>query len=145
MLGSTSAQSKAVAPAARRDRAETSLGVKPYWRPRRVEARRRELVMAEGETAASAAGRGQYEASPGTPLYCEFLSPWVLRKELGHIIGDCNDIEQLLEPKWRNGRDIRATIWWNLIALFKRYELPFGFLLQGSFQNRLINPAPQDM
>eukprot|EP00534_Pseudo-nitzschia_fraudulenta_P017842 CAMPEP_0201267612 /NCGR_PEP_ID=MMETSP0853-20130426/25917_1 /ASSEMBLY_ACC=CAM_ASM_000640 /TAXON_ID=183588 /ORGANISM="Pseudo-nitzschia fraudulenta, Strain WWA7" /LENGTH=199 /DNA_ID=CAMNT_0047572997 /DNA_START=1 /DNA_END=601 /DNA_ORIENTATION=- len=35
---------------------------------------------------------------PGTPLYCEFLSPWVLRKELGHIIGDSNNIQQMLEP-----------------------------------------------
>jgi pentatricopeptide repeat protein len=82
---------------------------------------------------------------PGTPLYCEFLSPWVLRKELGHIIGDGNKIEQILDPEWRNGRDVRATIWWNLIVMLKRYNLPFAFLLQGSFQNRLISPGPQDV
>jgi hypothetical protein len=82
---------------------------------------------------------------PATPLYCEFLSPWVLRKELGHILGDSRDIQQILDPGWRMGTDVRATIWWNLIALFKRYKLPFTFLLQGSFQNRLINPVPQDM
>ncbi|VEU44558.1 unnamed protein product [Pseudo-nitzschia multistriata] len=81
---------------------------------------------------------------PGTPLYCEFLSPWVLRKELGHILGGTNSIDQILDPAWRSGRDIRATIWWNLIAMFKRYQLPFSFLLQGSFRNRLINPVPQD-
>jgi len=81
---------------------------------------------------------------PGTPLYCEFLSPWVLRKELDHIIGGTNSIELILDPAWRSGRDIRATIWWNLIAMLKRYQLPFSFLLQGSFRNRLINPIPQD-
>ncbi|OEU09619.1 DENN-domain-containing protein [Fragilariopsis cylindrus CCMP1102] len=81
---------------------------------------------------------------PGTPLYCEFLSPWVLRKELSHIIGTSDSIEQILNPAWRSGRDVRATIWWNLIAMFKRYKLPFSFLLQGSFRNRLINPVPQD-
>ena len=83
---------------------------------------------------------------PGTPLYCEFLSPLVLRKELGHIIGDGNKIEQILDPEWRNGGDVRATIWWNLIVIMlKRYNLPFAFLLQGSFQNRLINPGPQNV
>eukprot|EP00751_Fragilariopsis_kerguelensis_P012796 CAMPEP_0170764652 /NCGR_PEP_ID=MMETSP0733-20121128/4138_1 /TAXON_ID=186038 /ORGANISM="Fragilariopsis kerguelensis, Strain L26-C5" /LENGTH=1350 /DNA_ID=CAMNT_0011105355 /DNA_START=28 /DNA_END=4082 /DNA_ORIENTATION=+ len=81
---------------------------------------------------------------PGSSLYCEFLSPWVLRKELSHIIGSSNSIEQILNPEWRSGRDVRATIWWNMIAMFKRYQLPFSFLLQGSFQNRLINPIPQD-
>jgi pentatricopeptide repeat protein len=89
---------------------------------------------------------GTFEGSqgPGTPLYCEFLSPWVLRKELGHIIGNTKGIHQILDPAWRSGRDIRATIWWNLIAMFKRNQLPFSFLLQGSFRNRLIHPVPQD-
>jgi pentatricopeptide repeat protein len=82
---------------------------------------------------------------PGTPLYCEFLSPWVLRKELGHIIGDGDKVEQILDPEWRCGRDVRATIWWNLIVMLKRYNLPYTFLLQGSFMNRLINPGPQDV
>jgi len=81
---------------------------------------------------------------PGTPLFCAFLSPWVLRKELGHIIGLDNSIDQILDPSWRSGRDVKAAIWWNLIVMFKRYRLPFSFLLQGSFQNRLINPVPQD-
>ena len=81
---------------------------------------------------------------PGTPLFCAFLSPWVLRKELGHIIGLDNSIDQILDPSWRSGRDVNAAIWWNLIVMFKRYRLPFSFLLQGSFQNRLINPVPQD-
>ncbi|KAL3914284.1 MAG: hypothetical protein SGILL_006164 [Bacillariaceae sp.] len=82
---------------------------------------------------------------PGTDLYCEFLSPWVLRKELGHILDNSTNIQQILDPEWRAGTDVRATIWWNLIALFKRYKLPFAFLLQGSFENRLIAPGPQDV
>ena len=81
---------------------------------------------------------------PGTPLYCEFLSPWALRKELGYIIGNSKSLHQILDPSWRSGNDVRATIWWNLIAMFKRHQLPFSFLLQGSFRNRLIHPVPQD-
>jgi hypothetical protein len=80
----------------------------------------------------------------GTPFYCEFLSPWVLRKELDHLVAGESGIDHMLDPEWRSGTDIRATIWWNSIAMFKRYQLPFSFLLQGSFQNRLINPVPQD-
>lgn len=80
----------------------------------------------------------------GTPLFCEFLSPWVLRKELSHIIDSERGIELLLDPDFRKGTQVGATIWWNLIALFRHYKLPFSFLLQGSFQNRLINPVPQD-
>ena len=79
---------------------------------------------------------------PSTPLYCELLSPWVLRKELQNIIHGADGIEGMLNPEWRSGTDIRATLWWNLIVSFKRYRLPLSFLLQGSFQNRLINPTP---
>lgn len=80
----------------------------------------------------------------GTALCCEFLSPWVLRKELSHAIDDKSGIDIILDPEWRSGADVRATIWWNLIVMFRRCDLPFSFLLQGSFQNRLINPVPQD-
>jgi pentatricopeptide repeat protein len=85
-----------------------------------------------------------FEGSQGksTPLYCEFLSPWVLRKELEHIIHGSDGIQGMLDPQWRSGKDIRATLWWNLIVAFNRYRLPVSFLLQGSFQNRLINPTP---
>jgi hypothetical protein len=80
----------------------------------------------------------------GTPLYCEFLSPWVLRKELEFIIHGMDGVEGIVDPEWRSGTDIRATLWWNLIVAFNRYRLPFSFLFQGSFQNRLINPTPGD-
>jgi pentatricopeptide repeat protein len=81
---------------------------------------------------------------PGTTFYCEFLSPWVLRRELDHVISGEGGIGVMLDPEWRSGTDIRATLWWNLITVFKRFNLPFSFLLQGSFQNRLISPVPQD-
>jgi len=80
----------------------------------------------------------------GTPLYCEFLSPWVLRKEIGHVIDEQNGADLILDPEWRVGTQVGATLWWNLIVLFKHYELPLSFLLQGSFKNRLISPVPQD-
>jgi pentatricopeptide repeat protein len=85
-----------------------------------------------------------FEGSQGTstPLYCELLSPWVLREELENIIHGAEGIEGMLNPEWRSGNDIRATLWWNLIVSFNRYRLPVSFLLQGSFQNRLINPTP---
>jgi pentatricopeptide repeat protein len=80
----------------------------------------------------------------GTPLYCEFLSPWVLRKEIGHVIDEDNGAGIILDPNWRRGTQVGSTLWWNLIVLFKHYGLPFTFLLQGSFKNRLISPVPQD-
>lgn len=84
---------------------------------------------------------------PHTPLYCEFLSPWVVRKELQHVIRGGVGIIGMLEPSWRNGADIQATLFWNLMVLCRRYRLPFTFLLQGSFKNsRLILPRmPTDM
>jgi pentatricopeptide repeat protein len=87
-----------------------------------------------------------FEGSQGTstPLYCELLSPWVLREELENIIHGAEGIDEMLNPEWRSGSDIRATLWWNLIVSFNRYRLPVSFLLQGSFQNRLINPTPDD-
>lgn len=76
-----------------------------------------------------------------TPLYCEFLSPWVVRKELQHVIKGDVGIEGMLKPSWRNGTGIEATLFWNQMVLFRRYRLPFTFLLQGSFQkSRLILP-----
>lgn len=88
-----------------------------------------------------------FEGSQGiqTPLYCEFLSPWVLRKEFQHIIkGIENGIDKLLEPEWRSGTGIRATLFWNLVACCRRYRLPFAFLLQGHFQNPLVLPRKPD-
>mmetsp|Transcript_25272 Transcript_25272/g.38320 ORF Transcript_25272/g.38320 Transcript_25272/m.38320 type:complete len:298 (-) Transcript_25272:2766-3659(-) len=75
----------------------------------------------------------------GTPLYCEFLSPWVLRKELEHIVHGKDGVEGILDPRWRQKTDIQATLWWNLIVCFRRYRMPLSFMLQGSFQEKLNN------
>jgi pentatricopeptide repeat protein len=77
---------------------------------------------------------------PRTPLYCEFLSPWVLRKALQHVVKGDIGIRGMMKPEWRSGTDIRATIFWNLVVMCRRYRLPFSFLLQGNFQNRIILP-----
>uniref|UniRef100_A0A7R9VZE9 Uncharacterized protein n=1 Tax=Pseudictyota dubia TaxID=2749911 RepID=A0A7R9VZE9_9STRA len=79
---------------------------------------------------------------PSTPLYCEFLSPWVLRKEMQNVLQQKEGIDEVLSPEWRSGADINATLWWNMIVSFRRCRLPVTFLLQGSFQNQLISPSP---
>lgn len=88
---------------------------------------------------------------PQTPLYCEFLSPWVLRKEFHHIIKEHTElnegesgIDKILNPAWRSGTDICSTLFWNLIVCCRRYRLPYTFLLQGNFHNRLILPRKPD-
>ena len=82
---------------------------------------------------------------PGSALFCEFLSPWVVRKALHRIIkGEGVGIQGMLDPEWRSGTDIRATLYWNLIVLCRRYNLPFTFLLQGSVQGRIILPRPPE-
>jgi len=80
----------------------------------------------------------------GTPLYCDFLSPWVLQKVLHAATKGGDEIEVVLDPKWRDGTGISATLWWNMIISFKRYKLPITFLLKGSFENRLIIPVPDN-
>ena len=82
----------------------------------------------------------------GSALFCEFLSPWVVRRALNQVIKGDVGIRGMIDPSWRNTADIRATLFWNLVVLCRRYNLPFAFLLQGSFQGRLILPKmPRDM
>jgi hypothetical protein len=76
---------------------------------------------------------------PRTPLFCDFLSPWVLHKEIYAATQD-NSMKNIMDPKWRNGGDRNSVIWWNLIVSLQRNNLPITFLLQGSFNERLIMP-----
>jgi len=78
----------------------------------------------------------------GTPLYCDHLSPWVLLREMRSVINATGGIDSILDEKFRCGPEVSATLWWNTILVFKRYKLPFIFLLQGSFHNNLILPSP---
>ena len=79
---------------------------------------------------------------PSSALFCERLSPWVLKKELRSVIS--GGIEDLLSPEWRERESKNAVLWWNLVLSFMRYRFPFTFLLQGSFSSSLIAPTPDD-
>ena len=80
---------------------------------------------------------------PASPLMCERLSPWVLQKEIRTVMADREGIENLLSPQWREGENKNAVLWWNLVLSCMRYRLPFTFLLQGSFEQNLIAPMPE--
>ena len=78
----------------------------------------------------------------GSALYCDYLSPWVLLREMKDILSKTG-IETVLDERFRNGSGINATLWWNMVVTFRRYKLPYIFLLQGSFSNQLILPSPE--
>uniref|UniRef100_A0A7S3DVC3 dDENN domain-containing protein n=1 Tax=Entomoneis paludosa TaxID=265537 RepID=A0A7S3DVC3_9STRA len=79
-----------------------------------------------------------------SPLLCERLSPWVLQKEIRSVMSDVNGIDSLLDPAWREKEYKNAVLWWNLVLSCMRYRLPFTFLLQGSFEQNLIAPMPEE-
>jgi hypothetical protein len=81
---------------------------------------------------------------PSSPLMCERLSPWVLQKEIRSVMSDREGIENLLDPNWRQEEYKNAVLWWNLVLSCMRYRFPFSFLLQGSFEQNLIAPMPED-
>jgi hypothetical protein len=75
----------------------------------------------------------------GTPLYCDHFSPWVLLREIHSIMtATGGGVDQILAEEFRSGTDISATLWWNMVLTFRRYNIPFVFLFQGSFHNNLI-------
>jgi len=78
---------------------------------------------------------------PTSPLYCEFLSPWILQKELAKVMDESEDAVSFLRPNWRKDTQ-HATLWWNMIVAFMGHRLPISFLLQGDFPNSLISPTP---
>lgn len=75
----------------------------------------------------------------GTPLWCEYLSPWVLRKEVQTIL--LNDgIESLTSPQFRRAHTASSTIWWNLVLWCREFALPIAFLLQESVEGAASAP-----
>jgi len=65
-----------------------------------------------------------------TPLYCELISPWVLRRELTAIIEhELTGAFSILHPEWRHKSYYNSTIWWNLIVTFERHKIPYSFML----------------
>lgn len=81
---------------------------------------------------------------PESPLMCERLSPWVLQKEIRSVMSDTDGTANLLDPDWRAKEYKNSVMWWNLVLSCMRYRLPFSFLLQGSFEQNLIPPVPED-
>jgi pentatricopeptide repeat protein len=79
-----------------------------------------------------------------SPLMCERLSPWVLQKEIRSVMSEKDGIENLLSPRWREEEYKNSVLWWNLVLSCMRYRFPFSFLLQGSFDQNLISPLPED-
>ncbi len=62
---STSAHKSAMAPAARRERAETSSGRKPYWGPRRATDTRSSAVRSAGVMRVSELDKGSIKEASG--------------------------------------------------------------------------------
>lgn len=81
---------------------------------------------------------------PASPLMCERLSPWVLQKEIRSVMNEREGIDNLLSPSWREQEYKNSVLWWNLVLSCMRYRFPFSFLLQGSFDQNLIAPLPED-
>lgn len=85
---------------------------------------------------------GSHNNSGIVEMWCELLSPWVLMKEVQNIL--CNDgVEKIMSRSFReSGRREYNVIFWNLIVLFRRYGLPYTFLLtDGSLSTAFPSPA----
>ena len=65
---------------------------------------------------------------PGTPLWCELLSPWTLRKEVFHVIFE-DGVETLTSAEFRQSSVQNAIVFWNIIVAFRVRGLPYSFLL----------------
>ena len=74
---------------------------------------------------------------PNELLFCEFLSPWTIRKELLTILGDEGGLKRLMHPDFALADSrhtmTNATLWWNLVCNFRREDLPIAWLFESSF------------
>jgi len=87
-----------------------------------------------------------FEGSQGrnTPLYCEYLSPWVVRYLLLSTIERSeNGVDAILHPEFRRSGSLNATLFWCCVQHFIRFQLPLTLLLQGNFDHCLIAPSPE--
>lgn len=73
-----------------------------------------------------------WEGSEGkeTLLWCEFLSPWTLQKEILRII-ESNGISSITSPTFRDPtlNSQYSTIFWNIVVYCQHYGLPYAFLI----------------
>lgn len=75
-------------------------------------------------------------------LWCELLSPWVLRKELLMIL--LNDgIDRLLSVEFRKpspSNTQNSVIFWNMIVAFRMCGLPYSFLISDTLSTAFLVP-----
>lgn len=99
----------------------------------------------------------------GTPLWCEYLSPWVLRKEFHNVLS-AYGVQYLCSERFREGlgpaedeenpeerrfssvggsggggdgaRAVDQTVFWNLVVHFGEHCLPITFLLAEAAHGR---------
>lgn len=74
---------------------------------------------------------------PGTPLFCEFLPPWVLCKEVRTILAN-HDIHFVCADSFRRER---GTLFWNLVLYFCEFDLPVDFFV-GPTRYATASPSP---
>ena len=88
---------------------------------------------------------GSEKKGPGSILWCEFLSPWVLRKEVLSVL--FNEGVDVLIARQQNPSSLRdnttanqsisshnPVVFWNLIVSFRLRGLPYTFLLTQSLE-----------
>lgn len=80
---------------------------------------------------------------PGTPLWCELLSPWTLRKELLKVVLE-GGVAALGSSEFRDAtHSERAVLFWNAIVAFRARGLPFSFLLCEADISTAFPPPPR--
>lgn len=86
---------------------------------------------------------------PKTPLWCELLSPWTLRKELFTVLFE-EGVEHIISPSFRHPTlsPQHCVLFWNALISFRLQGLPYSFLLCGRSitsafpPNNAAPPAP---
>eukprot|EP01038_Epipyxis_sp_PR26KG_P004270 gene4270-6049_t len=68
---------------------------------------------------------------PNTPLWCELLSPWTLKKEIMTVLFQ-DGVEVITENNFRLSSSQRGVVFWNAIIAFRLRGLPFTFLLSSN-------------
>lgn len=75
-------------------------------------------------------------------LWCEFLSPWVLRKELLMIL--LNDgIDRVLSADFRRpvpSNSQNLVIFWNMVVAFRGCGLPYQFMISETLSTAFLVP-----
>jgi hypothetical protein len=81
---------------------------------------------------------------PGTPLWCELLSPWTLRKELFNIIVQ-EGVDFLISANFRTpvaNNTQHSVLFWNAVIVFRLFGLPFSFLFVTNGIQEAFPPKP---